>query len=88
MLHCFDVHVSYTVKHLHLLQVFHVSRIVVVGNSFGMFLSPTQWLLLANPVCGCCCWALAPLLLLCCFSDETQIWLGDLRVVLVVCLGW
>ena len=29
-------------------------------------------------------WALAPLLLLCCFLDETQIWLGDLQVVFVV----
>ena len=35
-------------------------------------------------------WALAPLLLLCSFLDETQIWLGDLRVVFVVvvwCFG-
>ena len=33
---------------------------------------------------GVAVWALALLLLLCCFLDETQIWLGDLRVVLVV----
>ena len=34
--------------------------------------------------CGCWCWALAPFsCLVCCLSDETQIWPGDLRVVFV-----
>ena len=34
-------------------------------------------------------WALAPLCVwFAVFPDETQIWLGDLRVVLVVCLVW
>ena len=40
---------------------------------------------LANPFCGCCCLGLAPFLSGLLFSfDETQIWLGDLRVVVVV----
>ena len=45
---------------------------------------------LANRICGCSFWALAPFLLFrffcCCFavsSGETQVWLGDLRVVVV-----
>ena len=34
-------------------------------------------------ICGCCL-GLVPFLLLCCFCGKTQIWLGDLRVVLVL----
>ena len=47
---------------------------------------------LANRICGCSFWALAPFLLFlvfcCCFavpSGETQVWLGDLRVVVFGC---
>ena len=40
---------------------------------------------LANPFCGCCLFGLLPRFLsgLLFFLDETQIWLGDLRVVVV-----
>ena len=43
---------------------------------------------LANPCCGCCLFGLLPRFLsgLLFSIDETQIWLGDLRVVVVVCL--
>ena len=47
---------------------------------------------MANRSCGCFVWALAPFLLVWCFavcfavsSGETQVWLGDLRVVV---FGW
>ena len=52
-----------------------------------MFLSLIQWLLSLYRmaiICVCFLLGLAPfVLLLCCFWDETQVWLGDLRVVLV-----
>ena len=40
---------------------------------------------LANPFCGCCLFGLLPRFLsgFLFFLDETQIWLGDLRVVVV-----
>jgi len=47
---------------------------------------------MANRSCGCFVWALAPFLFVWCFavcfavfSGETQVWLGDLRVVV---FGW
>ena len=42
---------------------------------------------LANPFCGCCLFGLLPRFLsgLLFFLDETQIWLGDLRVVVIWC---
>ena len=60
--------------------LFHVASLFVVFRS-GNLMIPA-----ANAAyrhsCGCFYWAL-PRFLLCCFvSDETQIWLGDLRVVL------
>ena len=48
--------------------------------------------LMANRFCGCSVWALAPFFvvfgfccLLCFSAGETQVWLGDLRVVV---FGW
>ena len=43
---------------------------------------------LANPLCGCCCLGSCPFCVsgLLFFFDETQIWLGDLRVVWLVCV--
>ena len=41
----------------------------------------------ANLICGCCFLGSGPVAcLVCCFFGETQIWLGDLRVVVVA--GW
>ena len=51
---------------------------------------------LANRFCGCSVWALAPFfVVLWCFAvcfavsaGETQVWLGDLRVVVFVWFLW
>ena len=63
-----------------------------------MFLIVTQWMPLrptADRFNGCFVWALAPFfgLFWCCFAvclvsaGETQVWLGDLRVV-ALCVVW
>ena len=61
---------------------------LVVVNSFTACFWPgySDWCrcILRQIIFGCFLLGLAPfVLLLCCFGDETQVWLGDLRVVLV-----
>ena len=64
---------------------------VVVDNSFWHVLRVTQWLDSCVPwqifFVGVFVWALAPFV--CLFAvplGETQIWLGDLRVVRLFCV--
>ena len=71
---------------------FHVSLNVVVDNSFRHVFERDAVVRplcpLANPLCGCFCLGSCPFCVsgLLFFFDETQIWLGDLRVVWLVCV--
>ena len=71
---------------------FHVSLNVVVDNSFWHVFERDAVVRplcpLANPLCGCFCLGSCPFCVsgLLFFFDETQIWLGDLRVVWLVCV--
>ena len=71
---------------------FHVSLNFVVDNSFWHVFERDAVVRplcpLANPLCGCFCLGSCPFCVsgLLFFFDETQIWLGDLRVVWLVCV--
>ena len=71
---------------------FHVSLNFVVDNSFRHVFERDAVVRplcpLANPLCGCFCLGSCPFCVsgLLFFFDETQIWLGDLRVVWLVCV--
>ena len=71
---------------------FHVSLNFVVDNSFRHVFERDAVVRplcpVANPLCGCFCLGSCPFCVsgLLFFFDETQIWLGDLRVVWLVCV--